>query len=246
MLVKERQDAIVSQVNTKGSVLVKELSEQFGVSEDSIRKDLTHLEKLGKLKKTYGGAVKIRVNVHDFSASKRKGKHIEQKIAIAKKAYDLILDGEMIFLDISTSNLELAKMIVQENRNVTVVTNMIEIMLVFTVETKAKLIFLGGTMNSEKDGFVGALTNEELEKYHFDKAFLGVVGVDLENNRVSTYDVEDATTKRVALACSTNAYMMLESRKLETDGNYKYAKIDDFAGCIMEKDLDPSLQSKFE
>lgn len=246
MLAEERQNEIVAQVNTNGSVLVKELSEQFGVTEDSIRKDLTLLEKKGKLKKTYGGAVKIRVNVHDFYVSQRKGKNIEEKQRIAQKAYELIEDGDMIFLDISTSNLELAKLLLQENRRVTVVTNMIEAMMVFMTETNVKLIFIGGIMSNGKDGFVGALSNQEIDKYRFDKAFMGVVGVDLENDRVATYDVEDAVTKSVILTCSDKAYMMLETRKFATDGNYKYARINDFAGGIMEKEPDLSLKKRME
>lgn len=246
MLAEERQNAIVNQVNEKGSVLVKELSEKYGVTEDSIRKDLTLLEKRGKLKKTYGGAVKIRVNVHEFYASQRKGKNLEEKRKIAEKAYKLIENGDMIFLDISTSNLELAKLIIQEEKNVTVVTNMIEIMLLFTGTTKIKMIFIGGCMNNGKDGFVGALANQEINKYRFDKAFLGVVGVDLEADRVTTYHVEDATTKTLILECADKSYMMLETRKFETDGNYRYAKINNFSGCIMEKTPEKTLKKQMD
>ena len=156
MLAEERQNAIVAQVNEKGSVLVKNLSKEFQVTEDSIRKDLTLLEKKGLLKKTYGGAVKVRVNVHDFYVSHRKERNIEDKQKIAKKAMELIQEGDMIFLDISTSNLELAKLLLKSDRNVTVVTNMIEIMLLFMNESKVKLIFIGGNMSSAKEGFQGS------------------------------------------------------------------------------------------
>ncbi len=69
----------------------------------------------------------------------------------------------MIFLDISTANVELAKLIIQSQRNVTIVTNMIDIMLLFTIPMNVKLIFIGGIMSEGKDGFVGALTNREIE-----------------------------------------------------------------------------------
>lgn len=238
MLAKERHDAIVDQVNREGSVRVKELSEQYDVTEDSIRKDLTLLEKKGLLKKTYGGAMKIRVNVHDHYVSQRKGKNLPDKQAIARKALSLIQEGDVIFLDISTVNLELARILIKEDLPVTVVTNMIDIMLAFTVPCRIKLIFLGGTFSEGKDGFVGALTNEEIKKFHFDKAFLGVVGVDLPENSVATYTAEDATTKSAVLQSSSKAYMMLESRKLNANGNYIYASADEFAGVIMEKEPD--------
>lgn len=246
MLPEERQNEIVAQVNRDGSVLVKELSEKFGVTEDSIRKDLTILEKKGKLKKTYGGAIKVRVNMHDFYAARRRTKYISEKKKIAEKAYELIEEGDMIFLDISTANVELAKLIIQSQRNVTIVTNMIDIMLLFTIPMNVKLIFIGGIMSEGKDGFVGALTNREIEKYRFDKAYLGVVGVDLEKDSVTTYNVDDAITKSCIMEYSNKSYMMLETRKLETDGNYKYARVSDFTGGIIEKVPNSTIAEKME
>lgn len=246
MLAQERQDAIVEQVNREGSVLVKELSEKYKVTEDSIRKDLTLLEKKGLLKKTYGGAVKARVNVHEFFVSERKDKYIEEKKTIAKKALELIEDGDVIFLDISTSNLELAKMIIEKELHITIVTNMIEIMLQFVPLQKTKMIFIGGFMSEGRDGFIGSLTIQEIAKYRFDKAFLGVVGVDLDKNRVETYCVEDGMTKNAILNSASQTYMMLESRKLKTEGNYRYASISDFTGIIVEKKPDKDEERALE
>ena len=65
MLASERHEKIVEILNREGSVLVKDLSKKFDVTQDSIRKDLTILERKGLLKKTYGGAVEVRTNIHD-------------------------------------------------------------------------------------------------------------------------------------------------------------------------------------
>ena len=102
MLARERQNTIVEIVNREGSVRVKNLSKKFGVTEDSIRKDLAHLEKDGMLKKTYGGAVRVRTNSHNRYVSQRIGKNVEEKRVIAKRAYEIIQDGDVIFLDIFT------------------------------------------------------------------------------------------------------------------------------------------------
>jgi len=246
MLAEDRQNMIVSLVNENGSVLVKELSERFEVTEDSIRKDLTLLQKKGLLKKTYGGAVRVRVNVHDRHVAQRKGKNLEEKQKIAQKALDLMEDGDVIFLDISTSNLELAKLLAQSGRSVTVVTNMIDIMLVFSVETKIKVIFLGGTFSDGRDGFVGALTNQQIKNFRIDKAFMGEVSVDLESNHVTTYMAEDATTKKQILESSNKSYMMLETRKFASEGNYIYASVDDFSGAIMEKGVGAAVQKQMK
>lgn len=235
MLARERQNIIVETVNREGSVLVKELSEKFDVTEDSIRKDLSLLEKKGLLKKTYGGAVKNRVNTHELYVSQRKGKNIQAKQRIAAKAFQLLEEGDVIFLDISTVNIELIRMIVEANLKITVVTNMIDVMMSFTVPSDTKLIFVGGKLNKGRDGFVGAITNCQIADFKFDKVFIGVVGVETTENKVYTYDVDDALTKKVIMEAGNEAYMMLEIRKFAKDGNYKFAKLDEFAGIVMDE-----------
>lgn len=240
MFAEERQNDIVMRVNKNGSVRVKDLSETYGVTEDCIRKDLTLLEKRGLLKKTYGGAVKRRVNVHDLTVSQRRDKNIEAKQRIAAKAYDMIKDGDMVFLDISTANLELAKLLAKSPRNITVVTNMVDIMLEFMAPSAVKLIFIGGTFSQGKDGFVGSIAIRQISDYRFDVAFLGVVGVDLYDNSVATYMAEDGLTKSTVMDASKHTYMMLETRKFHMDGTFKYSKIDSFTGAVM--DTEPAAE----
>lgn len=244
MLAKERQNRIIELVNENGSVLVKELSEQFEVTEDSIRKDLSLLEKKGLLKKTYGGAMRNRVNTHERYVSQRKGKNIKEKQDIARKAFELIEEGDVIFLDISTINIELIKLIVEANLNITVVTNMIDIMLNFTAESEVNLLFVGGKLNRGRDGFVGGYTNKQISEFNFDKAFMGVVGVDLEKNKVYTYATDDALTKKAIMDSSNATYMMMENSKFSREGNYRYAYADDFTGVIVDEITDSEIINK--
>lgn len=236
MLPIERQNAIVELVNSEGSALVKELAKRFEVTEDCIRKDLTALERKGLLQKSRGGAVPARLVAHEPYVAERKDKNLKAKQAIAERAFDLINDGDVIFLDISTANIQLARLIAERNKRVTLVTNCIEVILAANVPCNIKLIALGGEVSEQADGFVGALTNEQLTKYRFDIAFIGVVGVDLDKNRVSTYVPSDGATKAQAVASSVRSYMMLESRKLQEDTTYTYAQVSDFTGAILEKE----------
>ena len=164
---------------------------------------------------------------------------------------DDVEDGkwyDVIFLDISTINIELVKLIVEADRPVTVVTNMIDAILIMLYEkdTKTKLIFLGGKLNRGRDGFVGTITNRNISNYQFDKAFMGVVGIDVNRNRVYTYDTEDALTKKSVMEVSNECYMLMEREKLSKDGNYKYAGIDEFTGLIMEESVEGTIMSKLK
>lgn len=244
MLVKERQALIVDAVNKKGSVEVKALAEKFDVTEDSIRKDLTLLEKKGLLKKTYGGAMRIRKNPHERYVSQRKGKNIAEKQAIAREAIKLINEGDVVFLDISTANLELIKLIMEKKLRITVVTNMIDIMLSFTAPVETNLVFIGGKLNRGRDGFIGAATNMQIREFRFNKAFIGAAGVDVDKNAVYTYTIEESTTKKVTMEASVESYMIIENAKFTSDGNYRYADINDFTGIILDREPDEEIKEK--
>ena len=241
MFVEERHNLIISSLEKKGKIKVKELSQEFGLTEDAIRKDLAVLEKKGLLKRVYGGAVKSRENLHNFDVVQRKNQDMDIKEKIAENAMKIIKDDDMIFLDISTSNIELAKLLIKSNLKITVVTNMIEIMLLLTAPSNINTIFIGGEFNRGKDGFIGSMAISIIKNFKFDKAFLGVVGVDLYDNSVATYVPDDVMTKRAVIESSRKKYMIMETKKFNIDGNFKYAPIDSFDGIIMEKKPDDDI-----
>ena len=247
MLAEERHNAIIAQLNQFGSVKVKDLSQMYNVTEDCIRKDLTYLEKQGMLKKIYGGAIKIRVMTHDFQVADRMDKNIEAKRIIARKALSLINEGDTVFLDISTSNIELSKLLIVSNKHVTLVTNCIDVILAANIPgSTVKLLVLGGTTSELRGGFVGSVTNMQLKQYRFDIAFIGTVGVDLELDRVSTYIAEDGITKCTAMENSRRSYILLESKKFHEDGTFWYGKVSSFTGAILDQMPDPTIQKQMK
>ncbi|WP_196592738.1 DeoR/GlpR family DNA-binding transcription regulator [Pectinatus sottacetonis] len=243
MFVQERQEKIIELLQERGRVLVKDLSIYFKVTDDCIRKDLALLEKKGLLKRVYGGAVLYRTNTHQLKVQQRRDVNIEQKQIIAQKALSLINEGEVIFLDISTINIELAKLIFMAGLKVTVITNMIAVMSI-AVEKKAKdFIFIGGVLDSGSDGFIGTTANDIIKKFQFDAAFMGAVGIDIYKNAVYTYKAEDGYTKKTAVEAAGRRYILAESEKFSRSGNFIYAAVTDFNAIVTEKKL-PSLALK--
>ena len=185
MFLEERQDIILSMLARDGKVRVRDLSEKFKVTEDCIRKDLGALEKKGKLKRTYGGAVRIRENSHMVEVSKHRNTDVEAKQRIAQAAVKLIHEKDMVFLDISMSNLAIAELLVKMELEVTVVTNMIDILVVLARNPKIRVVFAGGKINKSRDGFWGGMTLDFISRLKPDIAFVGAVGVDVKENSVS-------------------------------------------------------------
>ena len=234
MFLEERQQCILDMLVRDGKVRVKELSDKFKVTEDCIRKDLGALEKQGKLKRTYGGAVVLRENMHAMELSQHKNIDIEAKRKIAQEAVRLIHDKTMVFLDISTSNLAIAELLVRDQREITVVTNSIDILVVLAHNPRIRLVFAGGVINKSRDGFWGGMTLDFISRLKPDIAFVGAVGVDVKENSVSTYDIEDGINKAAIIRSSKHAYVVAEARKLSTDGNYNYATLDTLSGIITD------------
>lgn len=237
MFVEERQTAILEELHQNGKVKVKELSERFSVSEDLIRKDLSALEAKGLLKKAYGGAVLIRENIHRKIAAQRKDMHLEEKKRIAAAAVARMREGDVVFLDISTINIQVAKQLIESDKQVTVVTNMLEVVSLLA-ESSLPVIFIGGEFDYGRDGFVGSQAMEQIVKFRFDISFLGVVGIDVHENSVYTYMANDGATKRCILSSSKQAFMLCESDKFHQIGNYRYAGVDEFSGILSDDKLD--------
>ena len=234
MFLEERQEAILNLLSRDGKVRVKDLSEMFKVTEDCIRKDLGALEKQGKLKRTYGGAVVRRENLHMLEVSKHRNTDVEAKRRIAQAAVKLIHEKDMVFLDISTSNLAIAELLVKTDREMTVVTNMIDILVVLARNPKIRLVFAGGKINKSRDGVWGGMTLDFISRLKPDIAFVGAVGVDVKENSVSTYDIEDGINKAAIVRVSKRAYVVAEARKLISDGNYNYTSLDTLSGLITD------------
>lgn len=235
-VLEERQDIILSMLARDGKVRVRDLSEKFKVTEDCIRKDLGALEKKGKLKRTYGGAVRIRENSHMVEVSKHRNTDVEAKQRIAQAAVKLIHEKDMVFLDISTSNLAIAELLVKMELEVTVVTNMIDILVVLARNPKIRVVFAGGKINKSRDGFWGGMTLDFISRLKSDIAFVGAVGVDVKENSVSTYDIDDGINKAAIIRHSKKAYVVAEARKLSTDGNYNYTTLDTLSGLITDSE----------
>lgn len=239
MFVEERHDRILAYINQDGKVKVKELSKLFEVTDDCIRKDLAAMEKRGLLKRTYGGAVSVDIGNthpgHSNYVSSRTKMNLEKKQVIARKAVEKIKEGDIIYLDTSTTNVLLAQEIVRSGLKIHVVSPMLDIANIFATESSTEFILLGGQYNLSQNSYMGMMTMQMLENLRFDIAFMGVVGADLENNEITTYMPEDGVMKNEVVKRANKTYLMMECEKFQFKGTYKYTDFDAVNGVICEE-----------
>ena len=190
MFMEERLNEILAIIKEEKKVLVKELSEKFNVSESMIRKDLQRLEKEGKIKRTYGGAILERESSYDEKTNSRVFIDLESKSYLGELVVDIIEDNDVVFLDISTTNHTIAMMLGATKKNLTIITNMNRIAMEFDRAPNVDVILIGGRYNKKLGGTVGSAAIEEIKKFKITKAFVGAGGINIEENFISNFNYD--------------------------------------------------------
>jgi len=195
----ERKDQILDLVTRKGRITVDELIDMFKVSGATIRRDLEFLEHQGLITRAHGGAMsKSRVSLEpDFFEEKEK--FLEEKKRIGEEASKLVEEDEVIFLEASTTVLELARNI-QNNKNFTVVTNSLDIAQELDGKEGINLIITGGRLRRKTRALIGPLTEVSLAQMRIDKVFMGVTALDPGYGMTMATMEEAKTTKDVVKA----------------------------------------------
>ena len=196
----ERKDQILGLIQQKGRVTVDELIKGFKVSGATIRRDLEFLERQGLITRAHGGAIsKSRVSLEP-NYFEEKQKFLEEKRRIGKKASKLVEEGEVIFLETSTTILEIAKNI-KNKTNLTVVTNSLDIAQELHQAEGIDLIMTGGNLRRRIHALMGPLAEVTLSQMRIDKAFMGVSALDIDYG-MTTANVEEAQTRKKIIEAS--------------------------------------------
>ncbi len=244
MFALERQKKIMEFLQLQGGVLVNDLSRQFGVTEETVRRDLEKLENQGLLVRTHGGAVPYEENTAELSLDVRKKKNIPIKEELAKVAQQFIVPGDTIFLDASTTTFCLAKRIKQMS-GVTVITNSLRVLTELAGCDKLKVISVGGVLSSNMS-FVGSMAEEEILRHFFvTKMFFSSKGVTKDAGVLESNEQESHIKSAVFRNCKQKFYMC-DDTKIGQVGFIKLAPLEEIDTFITNAVLDKRWQNKLE
>lgn len=245
MLAEERRQKIIEKINVEGTVHVSDLSEELDVTEETIRRDLDVLDQRNQLARTHGGAVAVENNSKaELSFNVRENRLKKYKIEIAKKALNLIEEGETLFLDASTTAMYLARQLSSIN-NLTVITNSIKIMLELVDEDNITVISTGGTLRSNSFSFVGPLANETVKKYYADKIFASCKGVSIQHGATDSNELE-IEVKENMIKQAKEVIIIADHCKLNAVGLAKFVEFDQISKIITDNDADIRIIDEFE
>jgi len=224
MLAIERKNEILARLRAEQRVLVSELSEYYQVTEETIRRDLEKLEKEGYATKTYGGAILGNSTKTDLSYTIRNRTNVDAKRMIADLIAQSIEDGDHIMLDDSSTSLYIARRI-KEKKNLTVITNSLQIVLELADTVGWNILSTGGRLKPESLDLVGHQAEEMIRKYHVDKAIISCKGIDIENGITDSNEYH-ALLKKAMLSSAHETFLAADSSKF---GKTSFIRIEDFS-----------------
>ena len=189
------------------------LSQMFGISPMTVRRDLMQLEKEGRLRRTRGGAEPTRTEEYEPVFHIRQRENEREKKAIGLTAADLIKDDEVVIIDIGTTLLALIRALRRDIR-LTVLTNWLPNALELAKYPNIRTVLLGGILRADELSLIGGLTIETLAGFNADKAFLGVGGVSLEKG-LTDYNMDEVEIKRMMIKTAREVVLLADHIKFE-------------------------------
>jgi DeoR/GlpR family transcriptional regulator of sugar metabolism len=218
-LSEQRQQRIALRVREAGSVTVAGLEKELGISAATARRDLTLLERQGKVKRTHGGAVPPGLTQHEDSFQQRLGEAVEQKKRLARAAAALLEADETVFIDSSTTAYYAARRILAGTSGIMCLTNLVPVMDLFSTAdpSRTSMVGLGGIFRALTLSFVGPCTIHTIESYLANRAFLSVKGITAEGYLTDINPLE-AEVKKAMIRHAERPVLLVDGRKFEQRG----------------------------
>ncbi|AEF95520.1 transcriptional regulator, DeoR family [Desulfotomaculum nigrificans CO-1-SRB] len=233
---EERKKVILDYIQNHGRASVQELTEIFQVSESTIRRDLKELEEARLLKRTHGGALSLQSVNFEPTLGEKEITFLEEKRAIAKKALELIREGDTILLDAGTTTFELAKQLKSFSKLV-VVTNAVNIFQELITHPGIELIIIGGTLRKETLAMVGPMAEQALSMIRVDKLFLATNGLDVEAG-LTTPNLIEAATKRKMINIAKQVILLADHSKVGVITQAKITDVNEIHQIILDDAAD--------
>lgn len=237
----QRQERIKKNLEEYGRVICTDLANELGVSEHTIRRDLTELSKEGLCKKVYGGAVSKLNDPAHFEA--RRSQDSTEKTLLAQSAAGLVSENSCIYIDAGTTNLAIAENL-PEDMPLTVVTNSPDIASVLLRKSRIHTVLLGGVVSRAVGGSVGHNALQQLKSIVVDQAFIGGCAFDLDTG-LTGFDLEDCEFKRNAIILSKKTVVALTASKIQRVARFTIVPAAGIDVLVVPDEVTPDVRKMF-
>ena len=237
MLPTQRRQEILAELREAKAVSAEELARRFGVSLETIRRDLRGLRDRGLLERVYGGALSVRTAEGDFAT--RSTLHAKSKLAIAQLAATLVEPEDTIVIDIGTTALEVARALPEAFRG-RVLTNSVPAAMALADRDEIELLLCGGQVRHGDAACFGAQAEAFFADFYADKAFLGSGGVHAQAG-LTDYHPPEVATRRTIISHAAASYVLADSSKLGTIAVHRVCPLSRVTAVLTDYQASPEV-----
>jgi DeoR family transcriptional regulator, fructose operon transcriptional repressor len=242
----ERQQAIVDLISQRGRMSVTDLSQQFSVTTETVRRDLSTLEGLRLVRRVHGGAIAAdAITVLEIGLSDRDHAHPEQKDRIAAAAVAQLPPGDAtVLIDAGSTTGRLSELFPADQR-LTVITHSVTIALRLAAQPVLDVHMLPGRVRRTTLAAVGTETVAALEKIRADVAFMGTNGITVRHG-LSTPDRTEADTKSALIESAHRVVVLADSSKIGVERTVRFAELSEIDALITDEGITSEDRTAFE
>jgi DeoR family fructose operon transcriptional repressor len=244
MYAQERQQFILSTARARGRVEVGALADELSVTVETVRRDLTALERLGVLRRVHGGALPVARTSLERTLETRQSEYADAKRRIGARAVMELSDGNTVLFDAGTTTLAVVDALPPSLR-ITAITNSVEISARLAVRPKTELMMLGGRVRPTTGATVGEWVTAALRDLWVDVAFLGTNGFSVEHG-LTTPDQAESVAKQSMVESARRLIGVADASKAGQVHLHKFADTSDLALLISDDELDADTEQDFE
>jgi DeoR/GlpR family transcriptional regulator of sugar metabolism len=241
MLTQERKALLLDTLRRDGRVVAKRISQELGLSEDTIRRDLRELAAEGRLQRVHGGALPASPATANFAG--RQALASAAKAAIGRAAARLVRSGQIVFLDGGTTAVQLARHLAPE-LDATIVTHSPSVAVELVDHPRVTVELIGGRLFKHSVVAMGATAAEAIARVRADLYFMGVTGVHPETG-LTTGDAEEAAIKRLISRQAAETIVLASREKLGAASPYAIVPLSQIGALVVEAGLPDDLLAPY-
>lgn len=236
-----RQPDILKIVRRDGKATVENLAEHFGVTLQTIRRDLTDLAEANKIERVHGGAI-LPSGTTNIEYEERRKLNQSAKVAIARTCARYIPDGCSVFLNIGTSTEEVARALLS-HRDLMVVTNNMNVATILTENPECQIIVTGGTVRRADGGLIGNVTIDTIRQFKFDFAVIGCSAMDTDGDLLD-FDTQEVGVSHTIIAQSRKTFLVADHSKFARTAPARIASMESLTTVFTDAKLPEKLRMK--
>lgn len=235
-----RQPEIIEIARREGKVSVEGLAAHFGVTLQTIRRDLMELAESGKLERVHGGAI-LPSGTANIGYEERRSLNQSEKVDIARACAAELPEGCSIFLNIGTTTEAVATALLG-HRNIMVVTNNMNVANILAGNENCQVIVTGGTLRRSDGGLVGTLTAETIGQFKFDYAVIGCSALDMDGD-ILDFDIQEVGVSHAILSRARKVLLVADSTKFQRNAPARIGSLADVDCFVTNRPLPRALQN---